>query len=218
MGPNPPIRSGGYEHHTEADRAADPDRAPRSRCNGARGHRELLYPLRNGGPARPAQRAARRAALLPRLCGDRLLAVPPLSRQMALRLAAGFVQHFPRLERARRIAPGARLHPARPEHVGRFLLRQDHDPALLVPADVLSRRATPGLPVFPLHARAPPRHGERSGPDPDPRPRGRCGGALATCRERRAEENLAGRYPLALAGGSRPMDAWRSGSWRSFGY
>ena len=53
--------------------------------------------------------------------------------------------------------------------------------------------------------------GGRVGADPCAGTRGRCGRADPGDRERRGEENLAGRHPFAFAGRSRPVDARRSG-------
>jgi len=117
---------------------------------------------------------------------------------MALRLAARSFQHFPRRHGAGALAARARLHPARAQPLRHVFLRQDHDRALLVRADVLSRRLARRLSLFSLHARAPAGQTRGLRGDARARPRRRRRGAAARDRKRRGQENLAGRDSLSL--------------------
>ena len=214
---------GEYDHQsTEADPAPNPDRGARSRGHGGRDRRELLHPLRGARPPRSASSAVGGIARLSPLCRDGLLAVPPLPRQMAVRLVAGSVQHFPRRDGAGPVAAGARLCAGRAQHARRLLLRQDHDRALLVPPDVLPRRAADRVSVFPLRAHAPSCDGDRAGrrrwcsaAPPMPRfccapskaTRSRRSGRSASCRRRRPTR-ASGCAAFRCSAGSTISSAW----------
>ncbi len=101
-----------------------------------------------------------------------------------------------------------------PNVYGQLLLRQDHHPAVLVPADVLPGRLAHRLPLFPLRAHAPARQGRRRDADAGARQRRRRRSAAARDRERRGQEDLAGRHPLAVAARPRPVDPRHPGARR----
>ncbi len=133
---------------------------------------------------------------------------------MALHLAAGPLQYLPRQYGAGRLAARRRLCPGRAQRLWPILLRQDHHPALLVPADILPGRLAGRLPLFPLHAHDPARPGRRRHPDAGARPRRRRGSAAARGRKRRGQEHLDGRRAVALARRPRAVDPRRAGARR----
>ena len=118
---------------------------------------------------------------------------------------------FRAIDRAGGFAARARLRAGRAQCLRHVLLRQDHHPALLVLADVLPRRHAYRLPLFPLRAHAAARQDRRRHADADPRPRRRRRGPAARHRERRGQEDLAGRRLVAVA---RPTAASRSAACR----
>ena len=150
-------------------------------------------------------------AALPGLCRRRLFRLRPASQQVALHLAAGPLNHRPRLDRAGDLAARARLRSAGAERLRHVLLRQDHDPALLVPADVLPWRHARRLPLFPLRAHAAARQGRRRDADADARPRRRRRSAAARHRKRRGARR-SGRS--ACCRRRRPTAASRSAAFR----
>ena len=87
--------------------------------------------------------------------GDRLLSVPSLRSEVAVRLAAGLDEHPARVVGARRFALGARLCAGRAQRARAVLLRQDHHRPLLDPAIRLPRRpAASPIAISALRARA----------------------------------------------------------------
>src|SRR5712691_3714338 len=153
------------------------------------------------------------AARLRRLRGDRLLLLPALRGKVAVRLASRSVQHLPGRERARRLASGPGLYSALAEILRHVLLRQDHDRSLLVPPDVVSGRAAHHLSLFPLHPHAPSCGARGLDADPGARARGRRRGLDPGDRERRGEEDLAGRRPVPVTGRPGTGDPRHSGAW-----
>ena len=153
-------------------------------------------------------------ARLRALCRLRLLPVRPARGEVAVHLAARFRQHRARRDGAGGLAARARLRAGLARVLRRVLLRQDHDPALLVPADRIPGRNAHRLPAFPLCAHAPSCARRAGGSDPGARARGRCRGAAARDRERRREPGAPDRHPVAVGGGSRPVDPRHSGGRR----
>ena len=101
-----------------------------------------------------------------------------------------------------------------PHVLRRVLLRQDHDRALLVPADGVPRRLAHRLSAFPLCAHAAACARRTIGPDAGARTRRRCRSAAARDRERRGQQGAAGRHPVALDRRSRPDHSRHSGGRR----
>ena len=148
------------------------------------------------------------------LRGGRLFRLRHAPQQVALHVAAGPLQHLPRQHGAGRHAARRRLRPGRAQRLWPLLLRQDHHPAVLVPADILPGRLAGRLPLFPLHAHDPARAGRRRHTDPGARPRRRRGSAAARDRKRRGQEDLDRRRAVALARRPRAVDPRRAGARR----
>src|SRR5262249_229716 len=147
---------------------------------------------------------------------DRLSGLPSLPREVAVRPTAGPVQNPARPERARGLATCARFHTARSHTPGRPPLPPSPVPPppplppprpLPVHPALLPRRAPRRLSFLPLYAHASACARGRCGADPGARPRRRRRRADPGDRERRGQEDLAGRHPLAVTGRPRPVDA-----------
>ena len=142
----------------------------------------------------------------------RLLVLPSLPVEMALRLPAGSLQHLPRVERARPHPAGGRLHPRLAAGLGLLLLRQDHHRALLADPDVLSGRPAPCLPLHEICAIAPDPAARRQHADAAARTRHRHRADVAGDRVRIGQEAPAQGRPVLPRGRSRPIDPRRAGA------
>ncbi len=132
---------------------------------------------------------------------------------MAVHVGAGSLQSVPRFDRACPVSARARLHSAGAEHVRHVLLRQGLHPAVLVPADVLSRRPARRLPLLPLCANAAEGEDCRCQPDAGSWTCGGRGSPAARHRKRRGQEDLAGRRTFTLGGRPRAVDPRRACAW-----
>ena len=130
--------------------------------------------------------------------GDHLLFVPSVRSEVALCLASGLDEHPACVDGAGRFASGARLCPGGAQRARAVLFRQDHDRAVLDPAERIPRRPAHRLSLFPLHPHAPSRAGRGGQSDACARPRGRRRGPAARHRERRRAQDLAGRCAVAI--------------------
>ncbi len=112
-------------------------------------------------------------------------------------------------------AARARLCAGGAQFLRQLLLRQDHHRALLVLADGFPGGLARRLPLFPLHAHAPPRQGGGNDADAGAWARRRRRGAAARDRKRRREQDPARRNPFARALGPRAGDPRHSGARRA---
>ena len=185
--------------------------------HGDGGGGELLHPLRGGRARSELAAAPGHAAAVRSLCRVRLRLFRSLQDQVAVHLAARFLQHRARRDRACRHAAGDRLRAPGAQRLRHVLLRQDHHRALLAAADRVPERAAHSLPALPLYPHPAARPGRRCRSGAGRRPRRRCRSAAARNRKRRGHQNQAGRHPLGVRIRPQPVDPRRDGARQSRG-